>query len=139
MRSIYFFSDWLWPYCGATIGIIQLRMEVLVTKPKPNWNFLTKTAFKYVVYSYLVNLLVYFGIRVKLLCTLHRSWIGIFFSIWFLSSTLLVLQISHLIPRMVFCYQNCSDLLWEKIVLVIEKNFWNSWLKAENLQKFWDH
>ena len=32
----------------------------------------------------------------------------------------------------------CSDLLWEKIVLVIEKNFWNSRLKAENLQKFWD-
>ena len=27
--------------------------------------------------------------------------------------------------KMVFCYQNCSDLLWEKIVLVIEKNFWN--------------
>ena len=40
---------------------------------------------------------------------------------------------------MVFCYQNCSDLLWEKIVLVIEKNFWNSRLKAENLQNFWDH
>ena len=34
------------------------------------------------------------------------------------------------------CYQNCSDLLWEKIVLVMEKNFWNSWLKAENLQNF---
>ena len=29
--------------------------------------------------------------------------------------------------EMVFCYQNCSDLLWEKIVLLIEKNF------------FWDH
>ena len=27
--------------------------------------------------------------------------------------------------KMVFCYQNCSDLLWEKNVLVIEKNFWN--------------
>ena len=27
----------------------------------------------------------------------------------------------------------------KKIVLVIEKNFWNSRLKAENLQKFWDH
>ena len=40
---------------------------------------------------------------------------------------------------MVFCYQNCSDLLWEKNVLVIEKNFWNSRLKAENLQNFWDH
>ena len=40
---------------------------------------------------------------------------------------------------MVFCYRNCSDLLWEKIVWVIEKNFWNLRLKAENLQKFWDH
>ena len=25
--------------------------------------------------------------------------------------------------KLVFCYQNCSDLLWEKIVLVIEKIF----------------
>ena len=25
--------------------------------------------------------------------------------------------------EMVFCYQNCSDLLGEKIVLMIEKNF----------------
>ena len=31
---------------------------------------------------------------------------------------------------MVFCYQNCSDLLWEKIVPVIEKNYWNSRLKV---------
>ena len=31
--------------------------------------------------------------------------------------------------RMVFCYQNCFDLLWEKIVLVFEKNFWNLRLK----------
>ena len=37
--------------------------------------------------------------------------------------------------EMVLCYQNCFDLLWEKIDLVIEKNFWNSRLKAENLQK----
>ena len=40
---------------------------------------------------------------------------------------------------LVFCYQNCSDLLWEKIVLVIEKNFWNSRLKVKNLQNFWNH
>ena len=40
--------------------------------------------------------------------------------------------------EMTFCYQNCSDLLWEKIVLVIEKNFCNSRLKAENLQN-WVH
>ena len=29
----------------------------------------------------------------------------------------------HEIRKMVFCYQNCSDLLWGKIVLVVEKNF----------------
>ena len=39
----------------------------------------------------------------------------------------------------VFCYQNCSGLLWEKNVLVIKKKIWNSRLKAENFQKFWDH
>ena len=26
--------------------------------------------------------------------------------------------------KTVFCFQYCSELLWEKIVLVIEKNFW---------------
>ena len=41
--------------------------------------------------------------------------------------------------QMVFNYQNCSFLLWEKNVLVIKKNFWNSRLKAKNLQNFWDH
>ena len=40
--------------------------------------------------------------------------------------------------QMVFCYPNCSDLLWEKIVPVIEKIFWNPRLKAENLPNFWD-
>ena len=46
---------------------------------------------------------------------------------------------SEFLGEMVFCYQNCSDLMWEKIVLVIEKNVWNLRLKAENLQNFWDH
>ena len=33
----------------------------------------------------------------------------------------------HIYSRtLVFCYQNCSELLWEKIVLIIEKNFWSS-------------
>ena len=40
---------------------------------------------------------------------------------------------------MVFFCQTCPDLLWEKIVLVIEKNFWNSRLKAKKFQIFWDH
>ena len=31
-----------------------------------------------------------------------------------------------ILPSMVFCYQNCSELLWETNVLVIKKNFWNS-------------
>ena len=44
-----------------------------------------------------------------------------------------------LLRYLVFCYQNCTDLLWEKIVLLIEKKFWNSRLKAENFQKFWDY
>ena len=48
-------------------------------------------------------------------------------------------HISCNVCGMVFCYQNCSDLLWEKFVLVIKKNFWNSRLKAENLTFFWDH
>ena len=45
---------------------------------------------------------------------------------------------SFLKLHLVFCFQNCSDLLWEKIVLVIKRNFWNSRLKAEILQNFWD-
>ena len=32
---------------------------------------------------------------------------------------------------MVFCFKSCSDLLWEKIVPVIETNFWNLRLKAK--------
>ena len=33
---------------------------------------------------------------------------------------------------LMYCECEGSDLLWEKIVLAIEKNFWNSRLKAEN-------
>ena len=42
--------------------------------------------------------------------------------------------------RLVFCYQNCSDLLWEKIVLLIEKNFWNrGWRPRIQIRKnYWD-
>ena len=27
--------------------------------------------------------------------------------------------------EMVLCFQNCSELLWEKVVLVTKQNFWN--------------
>ena len=57
-----------------------------------------------------------------------------------LEKTLLqVRNLSFKIFLVVPKYQNCSDLLWEKIVLEIEKNFWNSRLKAKNLQNVWDH
>ena len=58
---------------------------------------------------------------------------------WQLDTTFIGTAVWCLGHEMVFCYQNCFDLLWEKIVLLIEKNFWNSRLKAENLQNFWDH
>ena len=57
----------------------------------------------------------------------------------FLSETARLMINQTETKEMVFCYQNCSDLLWEKIVLVFEKNFWNLRLKAENFQNFWDH
>ena len=42
--------------------------------------------------------------------------------------------IFHPLKRLVFCFQNCSDLLSEKNVLVMEKNIWDLRLKTENLQ-----
>ena len=36
--------------------------------------------------------------------------------------------------KLVFCFQNCFDLLREKIVLAMEKNFRNSRLKAKYLR-----
>ena len=48
-------------------------------------------------------------------------------------------MISNELPReTVFCFQNCSNLLKEKKILVIKKNFINFRLQAQNLQKFWD-
>ena len=50
------------------------------------------------------------------------------------------IQVPSYLLTMVFCFQNCSDFLWEKkIVLVIEKTFWNLRLNIKNLQKVWDH
>ena len=37
---------------------------------------------------------------------------------------------------MVFCYRNCSELLWEKIVLAFEENFRNLGLKARICKNF---
>ena len=36
---------------------------------------------------------------------------------------------------MVFCYQNCSDLLWEKTVLVIEKKLLKFEAEGQELAK----
>ena len=43
------------------------------------------------------------------------------------------------IKEMVFCYQNCSDLLWEKIVLVISKFLQILGLQPRISKVFLDH
>ena len=72
-----------------------------------------------------------FSHRIKILIP-SQMWVDFFQTCY--------LNISKNISKnIVFCYQNCSDLLWDKIVLVIEKNVWNSRLKADKLQFFWDY
>ena len=44
-----------------------------------------------------------------------------------------------LLYKWYFVSEIVPTILWEKIVLLIIKNFWNSNLKTENLQNFWDH
>ena len=41
--------------------------------------------------------------------------------------------------QLVFCFQKCSDLLREKNIYAIEKNFLSLSLKTENLPRIWDH
>ena len=38
---------------------------------------------------------------------------------------------------MVFCFENCPDLLWEKIVIM--KNFWKFKAKSERSEQFLEH
>ena len=47
-------------------------------------------------------------------------------------------KLSFFSQKLVFFFQNCSDLLWQKVVLVIEKKMK---LKAEgrDLQNVWNH
>ena len=59
-------------------------------------------------------------------------FVGVLFHKEFRQEKDLVITLSN----MVFCYQNCWENWWEKIVLVIEKNFQNSKLMAENFQNF---
>ena len=77
-----------------------------------------------------------------LLCCSSRAWRQRLqtrtMDAWCMNQKLLLGKINTSNP-MVFCYQNCTDLLWEKNVLVIEKNFRNSRLKAMDFQTFWDH
>ena len=41
-------------------------------------------------------------------------------------------------PETVFCFQNCSYLRWEKIVLVIKKNFLKKiWAYKNNVLEQW--
>ena len=45
----------------------------------------------------------------------------------------------YFLVLMSFCFENCSNFLSKKHVLVTEKNFYKSRLKSKNLQKNQDH
>ena len=61
----------------------------------------------------------------KYSCSSLKIDIRLHYRLIILSKTLLVTILSKNLKDLVFWYQNCSDLLWEKIVLAIEKKFWN--------------
>ena len=68
-----------------------------------------------------------------------RSWEGTKIFCHFFAKILTLhskIRSPLIITVLVFCYQNCSDLLWEKNNLVNEFFFWNSRLKAKNFQNF---
>ena len=41
--------------------------------------------------------------------------------------------------KIVFCYKNCSELLWEKVVLLIEKKLFKFKAEGQEFQKICDH
>ena len=111
-------NDRLW----FLIGTLQLIIKSTPTQQPPKEK-LTRSLSQWVT-----ELWVW-----PISCRENDNKIDDIFLCWFLFSDFLRWN-----PKMVFCYQNCSDLLWEKIVLVIEKKIWNSRLKAKNFQKIWD-
>ena len=40
---------------------------------------------------------------------------------------------------LVICFENCSDLLWQKIVVVNEKNFWKFEAEGQEFDFFWEN
>ena len=68
----------------------------------------------------------YFWVLIGLWATpyIENCAFPLFIKWWSLRTSLKEFRFNFsLTTEMVFCYPNCSDLLWEKIVLVIEKNF----------------
>ena len=117
--------------CSSSLDLFSSRnfTKLLKRNKKVCWYF---SCFAYIrffvgtlapttLFSQRANL--FFNVKLTV-CLLGKLELSVNIFVWF---------------ALVFCYQNCSDLLWEKIVPVIEKTFWNSRLKAENLQNFWDH
>ena len=76
----------------------KLRIEVLVTKPKPNWKFLTKTAFKYVLSKPIGILCCTSKVNVHTEQKLDWNFF-LPFDFYHQHYYEVVLQISHSIPR----------------------------------------
>ena len=77
-----------------------------------------------------VTIPLFWYIKVFLLCW-HIFWqrkvtFKIIWLTFFRCRKFLLWKLCQNIVEISFCYQNISHLLWEIIVLVIEKNFWNS-------------
>ena len=129
-----------------------ILMKKMSKKCSTDQRFIRKrnTTYKIGTWSHMARIVIFLTNRLRLdgAILAWRFWIPISGSPWHSKHQFwclkFFLKFTHCLKvfhwkSMVFCYQNCSDLLWERIVLVTEKNFWNSRLKAENLQKFWDH
>ena len=41
-----------------------------------------------------------------------------------------------MVKEVVFCFKNCSEILWEKIVIVIEKNFCKFEAEGKDFTKY---
>ena len=102
----------------------------LVSSNVVPWSFFSRinTIIEFITcFSRFLNLRIFsWNFMVNLLQDCKMSFSVRYIKQLYVSAFLTSIENVYLLKKpMVSCYQNCSDLLWEKIVLVIEKNW--SW------------
>ena len=136
LRNIFYLQP-------TTLGKIPVGMFILVSTiifigqalvDKDNWYFVTK-----IVLTYCEKKMFWWSKKKIKFEAEGREFAKNFQTTRTISSTigkkLLGFRNMQKKLELVFCYQNCSELLWEKNVLVIEKNFWNSRPIYNNLEQ----